>query len=91
LRQPCGAEIASVFRDSHNRPLEIALASSLTARHLRRFPRFHSVHHNNKGDWVQEMVLRNLSVLKICDDDFVVDETLFSHGLILRPRPKEPR
>jgi hypothetical protein len=58
-------ELAAVFRDSHNRSLEIVLATSLSARHLRRFPRFHKFHHNNKADSVSKKALRNWSVLKI--------------------------
>jgi hypothetical protein len=44
------AKLVTVFRDSHNRSLEIPFAISLTTRYLQRFPRFHSVHHNNKAD-----------------------------------------
>jgi hypothetical protein len=41
-----------VFRCSHNQPPEMKQARSLTLLRLRRFPRFHSGHHNNKSDLV---------------------------------------
>jgi hypothetical protein len=56
------SEIGFVFRDCHMEAHETNFGTSNTRLYLRRFPRFHSTHHNNKLSFAKDLRSKLLSI-----------------------------